>query len=182
MLLEFFDSGGTFLVLAFAELDFELLEFDFLGEGFEFAVVAHVLLLFLVLLDHFLVVGDLGVAGLVGGLGFFDFGGEVLDAGVQACDFVFKVLYGLGQFATDDLDFVDFAVDALEGVESDEAFFDRHVHVGTENHLGFCLFFGFFGADFLCHCIIYFIIIQSYILNDRVLSFRNTGCKVTKFF
>ena len=155
--LEFFDFGGTFFVFALAELDFEALELDFLGEGLVFAVVADVVLLFFVLFDLLFVVGDLVGAGFVGGLGFLDVGVEVVDAGVESGDFVLKVLYGLRQLATDNLDFVNLAVDALEGVEGHEAFLDGEVDVGAQDYLGFDLFF-FFGADFFCHIIIYIIV------------------------
>ena len=96
MFFEFFDFGGALFVFTFAELDFEVLEFYFFSEGLVFAVVADVVLLFLVFFDLFLVVGDFGVAGLVGGIGFLDIGVEVVDAGVEAGDFVLEVLDGLG--------------------------------------------------------------------------------------
>ena len=182
MLLQLLDLGGTFLVLALAELDFEVLELNFLRQRLVLAVVAHVVLLLLVLLDHLLVIGDLGVAGLVGGVGLLNLGVEILDAGVEAGDLVLEVLNGLRQLAADGLDFVNLAVDTLEGVEGDEAFFDGQVHIGALDRGGFHLGFCFFGADFLCHIIIYIIIFQSNILNDRLLSFRNSACKITKFF
>ena len=48
LLFEFLDFAVGVAVATFAELDFEVLIFDFLVDGFEFAVVAHVVLLFLV--------------------------------------------------------------------------------------------------------------------------------------
>ncbi len=62
VLLEFFDFVVGVAVAAFAELDFEVLELDFLVDGLKLAVVAHVVLLLLVLLDHGLMVGDVVVA------------------------------------------------------------------------------------------------------------------------
>ncbi len=182
VLLHLLHLGDTFLVLALAELDFEVLELDFLGEGLVFAVVADVVLLFLVLLDLLFVVGDFGVAGLVGGLGLLDVGGEILDAGVQTGNLVLQVLHSLRQLAADLLDFVDFAVDALEGVEGHEAFLDGQVHVGAQDDGGFDLLFCFFGADFLCHFYIYYIIVQLNIANQALLALGNSACKITKFF
>ena len=103
--------------------------FDFLVDGFEFAVVAHVVLLFLVLLDHGLVVGDFAVALSDGGVLFSDVLFEVVDTSLEAGDFVLEVLDGLGEFATDDLDFVDFGVDKLKGVEGDKAAFGGDVDI-----------------------------------------------------
>ena len=153
VLFEFLDFAVGVAVATFAELDFEVLIFDFLVDGFEFAVVAHVVLLFLVLLDHGLVVGDFAVALSDGGVLFSDVLFEVVDTSLEAGDFVLEVLDGLGEFATDDLDFVDFGVDKLKGVEGDKAAFGGDVDV---RHLidGLCgIEFGGFGwCDFLGHC------------------------------
>lgn len=155
VLLEFLDMGGAFFVFALAELYFEFLEFYLFVQRLKFAVVAHVVLLLLVFLDLLLVLGYFGITGFVGGLGVFDFGGEVVDAGAQTSYLVFQVLHGLRQFATDDLDFVNLAVDTLQGVECHQTFLDGHVDIGTQDNGGFYGLFRFFGTDFLCHFILY---------------------------
>ena len=107
VLLKFFDFVVGVAVAAFAELDFKVLEFDFHVDGFKLAVVAHIVLLFLVLLDHGLMLGDVVVA--LGDVTIL-FGNvvlEIVDAGLETCNLVFEVLDGLGEFATDDFDFVN---------------------------------------------------------------------------
>ena len=113
VLFEFLDFAVGVAVATFAELDFEVLIFDFLVDGFEFAVVAHVVLLFLVFLDHGLVVFDFGVAFLDGVLLFVDVGPEVVDTCLESCNLVFQVLNGLWQFTADDFNLIDFRIEQL---------------------------------------------------------------------
>ena len=113
MVFEVVDFVLRVTVAAFAELDFEVLEFDFFVDGFEFAVVAHVVLLFLVFLDHGLVVFDFGVAFLDGVLLFVDVGPEVVDTCLESCNLVFQVLNGLWQFTADDFNLIDFRIEQL---------------------------------------------------------------------
>ena len=183
MLLQLAHVGLALFVLALAELNLEVLELNLLVQAFELAVVAHIVLLLLIFLDLFVVLVDLGQTALVGGLGLLDFGGEVVDTRVQTGNLVLKVLHSLRQLAADDTDFVYLAVYALQGVECHEAFLNRHVGVRTHDDGSFLGFrFGFFGADFLCHIILYIIVPQSNILNNTLLGLRNSACKVTKFF
>ena len=155
VLFEFFDFVVGIAVATFAELDFEVLELDFLVDGFELAVVAHVVLLLLVLLDHGLVVGNVAIAfGDIAVL-LGDVLLEVADACLEAGDFVFEVLNGMGQFATDDLDFVDFGVNQLKGVEGYETALGGNVDIGhLLGVLGDGLFRDFGCCDFFRHCAI----------------------------
>lgn len=129
VLSDLFDVGVSLFDVAFAELYLKVFVFYLLVYGLEFTVVAHIVLLFLILLDHLSVLCNLVL--LVSHLlvGFRNVVLEVLDASLQTGNFVLKVLDCLWQFATDDLDFVDFGVDGLQGVEGYESFFNGNVDI-----------------------------------------------------
>ena len=58
---------------------------------------------------------------------------KVVNAGLQAGNLVLKVLYGLGQFAADDLNLVDFRIYKLQGVEGYKTTLDGEVNIGDLN-------------------------------------------------
>ena len=112
---------GFFLVCV--END-ELLIADFLVQGFVFAVVADVVLLFLIFFD-----GGVSLLFLGGLVGDFlpedvDFLGEIGDTGAFALAFVLLVADFLGKFTADDADIVDFGADLLKMIEGEQFLLD----------------------------------------------------------
>ena len=168
MLGEVFDTGVGLFVLTFAELYFKVLELNFFVDSLVLAVVTHVVLLLLVFLNHLAVVEYFAFACLDAALALFDVGGEIVNTGVKARYLVFKVLYGLRQLATDNLDAVNLGVDALQRVECNEAFLDHLVDIKFYKFINVGADFGSRGCFgrtlFCCHnlFIIYCFIILKY--------------------
>ena len=123
----FFIFDGTRIVvdMFFAELNFEVLEFDFFGEEVELAVVAHVVELFFVTGNQGFAIGNFGLFAAQRIFEFGDFVAIVGDTGVETGDVVLKVFDFEGEFAAYGFDAVDFAEDGLKLVERFQTLFHR---------------------------------------------------------
>ena len=124
------DAGGILLEPLVSQFDFQLLVFDFLGDGVELAVVADVVLLLLVVGNH-----DFGLVGLAltlldQGVELLDFGVDLVDAGPHARHLVLEVLHLQRQIALDFVDLVDPAVDTLQLVERQNLLLHRVIGLG----------------------------------------------------
>ena len=127
-----------------------------LVNGLELAVVAHIVLLLLVFLGHFVVLGNLALLGshlLVGSLYITV---KVLNASLQTGNLIFQVLYCLGQLSADNLNLVYLRINPLQCIQSHKALFYSHINIKRTYHLLYLFLYSFF---FRCHFFCHFIFI-----------------------
>lgn len=129
------DIYCEFLYTLFGKLDLEVLVFDLFVERVEFAVILHLRLLGLVLLDEFLrVLGSLLLAVdlIIERIHFFL---DVLGPGGQTGEFIFQVGHFHREFPADGPDLIDVRVDLLKDIQRLQFFFDGELLVITAHDL-----------------------------------------------